>query len=86
MVNDIAEKYKVSVDKVFVDFVGINHLLWGQKVTVNGKDVTAELVEDASRDTEQEIMANIPDVKVASAFMGSSTFPSEVERGMRLNV
>jgi len=71
MVNDIAEKYKVSVDKVFVDFVGINHLLWGQKVTVNGKDVTAELVEDASKDTEQEIMANIPDVKVASAFMHS---------------
>lgn len=71
MVSDIAEKYKVSADKVFVDFVGINHLLWGQKVTVEGRDVTAELVEDASKDTDHEVMANIPDIKAASAFMHS---------------
>lgn len=49
MVSQFAEMYQVPNDQVFVDFVGINHLLWGRKVFVSGKDVSEELVEKCQR-------------------------------------
>lgn len=70
MIHQVADHYKTSIDKVSIDFIGLNHLHWGKKIIVNGKDVTEDAVEKINEDDE-EIMKNIPDIKFASAFSKS---------------
>lgn len=60
MLHDVADKFSVGVDKVRVDFVGINHLLWGRSITVEGKDVTEEIIRKVCEDSEKETLKNIP--------------------------
>lgn len=70
MVSEFAEIYKVPNDRVFVDFIGINHLLWGRKVYVDGKDVSAELLEKLSHGSK-ETLKNIPNIDVDPRFYQS---------------
>ena len=70
MVSQFAEMYQVPNDQVFVDFVGINHLLWGRKVFVSGKDVSEELVEKMSKGSDEKLK-NIPDIDVDPTFFKS---------------
>lgn len=71
MVSDIAEQFQVSRSRVRVDFVGINHLLWGRNIMVDGRDVTEQVLESASRDAENEVLKNIPNIKLAGEFLNS---------------
>lgn len=71
MVNDMAEKFSCSTDDLFCDFVGINHLIWAQKVLLKGKDVTAQAIEKICNETSREIMANIPEVHYHPDFLRS---------------
>lgn len=50
MENWIAEKFGVPHSDVYVEFVGCNHLVWGNRVFVRGKDVTREALEKLSGD------------------------------------
>jgi 6-phospho-beta-glucosidase len=70
MVSEFAEMYHVPNERVFVDFIGINHLLWGRKVFVNGKDVSEELVEKMANGSDEKLK-NIPDIDVDPAFFKS---------------
>lgn len=71
MINDMAEKFDCPVDDVFCDFVGINHLIWAQKVLVRGRDVTAEAIDKICSDSVKEIMANIPEIHYDPVFLKS---------------
>lgn len=71
MINDMAEKFNCPVDDVFCDFVGINHLIWAQKVLVRGRDVTAEAIDKICSDSAKEIMANIPEIHYDPVFLKS---------------
>ncbi len=71
MINDMAEKFDCPVDDVFCDFVGINHLIWAQKVLVRGRDVTAEAIDKICSDSAKEIMANIPEIHYDPVFLKS---------------
>lgn len=71
MINDMAEKFSCPVDDVFCDFVGINHLIWAQKVLVRGRDVTAEAIDKICSDSAKEIMANIPEIHYDPIFLKS---------------
>ena len=71
MVNDMAQKFSCSTDDLFLDFVGINHLVWAQKVLLKGKDVTAEAIEKICDASSREIMANIPEVHYHPDFLRS---------------
>ena len=46
IVNAIAEKFKVSRDKVFLKYYGLNHLSWVEKVEVDGIDETEKVLEE----------------------------------------
>jgi len=46
IVNNIAEKFNVSRDQVFLKYYGLNHLSWVEKVEVNGSDKTIEVLEE----------------------------------------
>lgn len=71
MIIDMAEKFDCPVDDVFCDFVGINHLIWAQKVLVRGRDVTAEAIDKICSDSAKEIMANIPEIHYDPVFLKS---------------
>ncbi|MEM1485880.1 6-phospho-beta-glucosidase [Oscillospiraceae bacterium PP1C4] len=71
MVNDMAEKFHCSSEDIYCDFVGINHLIWAQKVFLKGKDVTAQAIEFACSDDKKEIMANIPEMEYEPEFLKS---------------
>ena len=55
--------------EVYCDFVGLNHLLWAQKILVNNSDKTKDII--ASAHLEQEILANIPDLNYSKTFFES---------------
>ena len=69
MQNEIAYGYECEAKDVYCDFVGLNHLLWAQKIFVRGCDVTEQLIEAASE--SGEIMSNIPDMKMGAEFFRS---------------
>ena len=71
MINDMSQKFSCSTDDLFLDFVGINHLIWAQKVLLRGKDVTAEAIEKICDASSKEIMANIPEVHYSPEFLRS---------------
>lgn len=70
MVSEFAQIYNVTNERVFVDFIGINHLLWGRKVFVDGRDVSVELIEKLSHGSK-ETLKNIPNIDVDPRFYQS---------------
>lgn len=71
MISDMAEKFDCPAEDVFCDFVGINHLVWAQRVLVRGKDVTADAIEKLCADTAADMMANIPDIHFDPALLSA---------------
>src|SRR5579859_480513 len=60
MQNWVAQQFGVSRPEVYIEFVGCNHLVWGKRVFVQGRDVTADALEKLAGDTTMN-MKNIPD-------------------------
>lgn len=69
MQYDIAKSLECAAQDVYCDFVGLNHLLWAQKVLVHGQDKTEQLVANAHNTSE--IMHNIPDLAIDADFFKS---------------
>jgi 6-phospho-beta-glucosidase len=57
--NWLADKFHVVTSDVRVEFVGCNHLVWGNRVFVKGVDVTLEALEKLAGDSTMS-MKNIP--------------------------
>ena len=57
--NWLADKFHVVASDVRVEFVGCNHLVWGNRVFVKGVDVTREALEKLAGDSSMS-MKNIP--------------------------
>jgi 6-phospho-beta-glucosidase len=60
MQNWVAQQFGVTRPEVYIEFVGCNHLVWGKRVFVRGRDVTPEALEKLAGDTTMN-MKNIPD-------------------------
>nr|WP_041423825.1 6-phospho-beta-glucosidase [Thermosediminibacter oceani] len=59
MVNYVAKAYGVEMDRVYIQFAGLNHLVWGLRVYLDGEDITQKLIEQLASD-ENMTMKNIP--------------------------
>jgi 6-phospho-beta-glucosidase len=46
MLKGAAEILGVAREQVYIDFVGLNHLVWGTRVLVDGRDVSKELIAE----------------------------------------
>lgn len=68
MKNNIASLLKVPKTQVKIDFVGLNHLVWGTKVYLNDEEVTSKVI-DLLCDNDLGNMKNIPDLKWDSEFL-----------------
>ncbi len=62
MQMDVASMMDVPFKDVFIEFAGLNHLVWGKKVWVKNKDVTKEVLEK-SLDGDVLNMKNIYNLK-----------------------
>lgn len=60
MINMVAKFYNVDMDKVYIQFAGLNHLIWGMKVFVKGEDVTENFLEFFIKNAGT--LKNIPDL------------------------
>ncbi|MBP2637535.1 MAG: 6-phospho-beta-glucosidase [Firmicutes bacterium] len=66
----IAKMLDAKADDIFIDFAGLNHLVWGRKVYHKGVDVTAAVLEKM-QDGAALTMKNIPDLKWDGDFLHS---------------
>lgn len=64
----IAKLLDAAADDVFIDFVGLNHLVWGRRVWLKGMDVTARVLA-MMQDGAALTMKNIPDLKWDGDFL-----------------
>ena len=68
MVRMVADMLEVDNKRVKIDFAGLNHLVWGKNVYLDGKDVTMEVIEKMC-DGAVLNMKNIPDLKWDEDFL-----------------
>ncbi|MGB9813795.1 MAG: 6-phospho-beta-glucosidase [Thermovenabulum sp.] len=59
MINMVAGIYNVDMDKVYIQFAGLNHLIWGMKVFIKSEDVTEKFLESYIK--KAGALKNIPD-------------------------
>ncbi|EOD00093.1 6-phospho-beta-glucosidase [Caldisalinibacter kiritimatiensis] len=70
MVNMVAKMLEVDSKRIKIDFAGLNHLVWGKRVYLDGKDITDEVIEKLC-DGGSLTMKNIPDLKWDKDFVKS---------------
>lgn len=61
MINYVAQVFEVEMERVYIEFAGLNHLVWGQKIYLDGEDVTEKLL-DILITGKNFTMKNIPDL------------------------
>jgi len=80
MVNGVADILGVSSERVFIDFAGLNHLVWGTNIYVDGVDITEKFIGELA-DGKSMTMRNIPDFTWEPEFIKSlRMFPCPYHR------
>lgn len=62
MINMVADMYEISADRIYIEFVGLNHLVWGRRIYKDGIDKTDEVLE-MLKNIKSYSMKNIPNIK-----------------------
>lgn len=70
MVYGVAEMLDVDVKRVSIDFAGLNHLVWGTHVYLDGEDITERLI-DSFAGGKSMSMKNVPDLPWEAEFIKS---------------
>lgn len=73
MVRNVAKILEVDYQRVFIEFVGLNHMVWGRKIYLDDKDVT-ERVIDLLCNGNSITMKNIPDLQWDSQYLKALKF------------
>jgi len=68
MVNNVAKLMEVKPKRISIEFAGLNHLVWGKKVYLDGEDITEGVIDKLS-EGGRLTMENIPDLKWESGFL-----------------
>jgi len=80
MVYGVAEMLDVDVKRVSIDFAGLNHLVWGTHVYLDGDDITEKLI-DSFAGGKSMSMKNVPDLPWEAEFIKSlGMFPCPYHR------
>jgi len=61
MKHNIAKTLEVDPDRIFIEFMGLNHLVWGKRVLLDGEDITDVVIKKLSEGAHLN-MNNIPDL------------------------
>lgn len=71
MRTGVAEVLGCSVEEVEIEFIGLNHFVFGRRVTVNGEDRTEEVLEKLQDPNNQYSPANIVSEGWSKAFLSA---------------
>jgi len=61
MLNNVAKILNVENNRIKIDFIGLNHMVYGKKIYIDGEDVTNEVLEKLINESSFT-MKNIPDL------------------------
>lgn len=70
MRNNIGKLLGVDGNRIRIDFIGLNHMVYGKSIYLDGKDITREIIERISNGASIN-MNNIPDLKWDEEFLKS---------------
>lgn len=70
MVKNIAKILDVDCNRVKIDFAGLNHMVYGKKIYLDGEDATTFVLEKMGDGSEIN-MKNIPDLKWDTDFINA---------------
>jgi len=68
MKKNVAKMLDVDSNRLFIEFAGLNHLVWGKRIWLDGKRVDDQ-VFDLIANGESMTMKNIPDLKWDGDFL-----------------
>ncbi|WP_432699423.1 6-phospho-beta-glucosidase [Kluyvera cryocrescens] len=69
MMRDIASVYGVEREEVYARFIGLNHLIFADRITVNGKDVTHHFIEQLAQGVGSHTLKNVPNLGLPAEFI-----------------
>lgn len=70
MVSYVAKAFGVEIERAYIRFAGLNHLVWGMNIFLDGEDVTEELLNQLISEGNLT-MKNIPDLQWDKALIKS---------------
>ncbi|ERI94996.1 putative 6-phospho-beta-glucosidase [Clostridiales bacterium oral taxon 876 str. F0540] len=80
MVNGVADILGVDAARIKMDFVGLNHLVWGSKIYLDGEDITVKLIDEVASGKNMS-MKNIKEFPWEKEFIKSlGMFPCPYHR------
>ena len=59
----VADMYKVPMERIYIEFAGLNHFIWGRKILLDGKDITADVIDALAEGRISATMKNMPDAE-----------------------
>jgi 6-phospho-beta-glucosidase len=69
MMRDVAKAYSVDRDAVDARFIGLNHLIFADRIKVQGQDRTDDFIEKLAQGVGRHNLKNIPDVGLPAEFI-----------------
>lgn len=67
----IAEVLDIPSDKIYVEFTGLNHMVFARKICLNGEDVTTEVIRKMTVSEDSISLKNIQEVEWEPEFLQS---------------
>lgn len=71
MMRDIADAYGVEREDVYARIIGLNHLIFADRIAVTGQDFTADFIEKLAQGVGSNTLKNIPDLGLPAEFIRS---------------
>lgn len=71
MMRDIAGVYDVEREDIHARVMGLNHLIFADRITVKGEDYTADFIEKLAQGVGANQLKNIPDLGLPADFIRS---------------
>jgi len=69
MMMDVANAYGVARSAITARVMGLNHLIFADQITLNGRDTTADFIEKLAQGTGANKLKNIPDLGLPADFI-----------------
>lgn len=71
MMRDVAAAYGVEREDVYARIIGLNHLIFADRIAVTGQDFTADFIEKLAQGVGSNTLKNIPDLGLPAEFIRS---------------
>ena len=68
MLMDIAKAYDVQKNDIYTRIIGLNHLIFADKIFLKGEDITDDFIKKLSAGKADNSLKNIPDIDISAKF------------------